>query len=114
MNTSIYENSLTLVQALKGKKYKIQKILGGIGINSHLHAIGIVPDEVISVINKSNGGPITVLVKGVRIALGRGISQKIIINEIFDNNEIANAYNISNKTNKINRTNNDDQTGERL
>jgi len=99
MNTSIYEKSLTLAQALRGKKYKIQKILGGIGINSHLHAIGIVPDEIISVINKSNGGPITVLVKGIRVALGRGISQKIIVKEILDNStDTLNNNRIINKT----------------
>lgn len=85
MNALIYKKSLTLAQALKGKKYRIQKIIGGIGINSRLYAIGIVPDEIISVISQSGGGPITVLVKGIRIALGRGISQKIIINEILDN-----------------------------
>jgi hypothetical protein len=30
MNALIYKKSLTLAQALKGKKYRIQKIIGGI------------------------------------------------------------------------------------
>ena len=102
MNALIYKKSLTLTQALKGKKYRIQKILGGIGINSRLHAIGIVPDEIISVISQSGGGPMTVLVKGIRIALGRGISQKIIIKEILDNStDIPNNNLIIDKTKTI-------------
>jgi len=99
MNDLIYKKSLTLAQALKGKKYRIKKILGGIGINSRLYAIGIVPDEIISVISQSGGGPITVLIKGIRVALGRGISQKIIVKEILDNStDILDNNRIINKT----------------
>jgi Fe2+ transport system protein FeoA len=73
---------ITLSQAKKGKQYMISEIKGGRSINSHLHAIGIIPDEIIAVINKSAGGPMTISVKGIRIALGRGMAQKILINEI--------------------------------
>jgi len=42
----------------------------------------LVPNETFSVLNQSGGGPVTVLIKGVRIAIGRGMAKKIIIREV--------------------------------
>lgn len=76
---------ITLAQAKKGRQYMILEIKGGRGINSHLNAIGVIPCEIVTVINKSAGGPMTISAKGIRIALGRGMAQKILINEIVKN-----------------------------
>jgi len=74
--------SLTLASAVQGGKYKIDKILGGRGLNSRLLSVGFLPGEVISVINQSGWGPLTVSVKGSKIALGRGIAHKIFVQEL--------------------------------
>ena len=74
--------SLTLAGAVQGRKYKIDKISGGHGLNSRLLSVGFLPGEVISVINQSGWGPLTVLVKGSKIALGRGIAHKILVQEL--------------------------------
>ena len=73
---------ILLKSAVPGKKYIINRIIGGHGINGRLNAMGIVPKEVITVIFQTWGGPLTIAVKGVRIALGRGITHKIEVSEI--------------------------------
>lgn len=76
------KNIILLKSAVPGKNYLIEKIIGGHGINGRLNAMGIVPKEVITVIFQTWGGPITIAVKGVRIALGRGITHKIEVSEL--------------------------------
>ena len=71
------KNIILLKSAVPGKNYLVEKIIGGHGINGRLNAMGIVPKEVITVVFQTWGGPLTIAVKGVRIALGRGITHKI-------------------------------------
>ena len=78
--------SLTLAVAVQGRKYKIDRISGGHGLNSRLLSVGFLHGEVISVINQSVWGPLTVLVKGSKIALGRGIAHKILVEELDKKN----------------------------
>jgi len=77
-------NRKLLAYALPGKKYRVEKIYGGYGLNSRLHAMGIIPNETVTVIYQTWGGPMTLAVKGVRIALGRGMAQKIEVSEISE------------------------------
>ena len=74
--------SLTLAVAVQGRKYKIDRISEGHGLNSRLLSVGFLPGEVVSVINQSKWGPLTVSVKGSKIALGRGIARKIFVREL--------------------------------
>jgi ferrous iron transport protein A len=78
----ISSHSLTLARAVQGRKYKIERVSGGHGLNSRLLSIGFLPGEVISVINQSGWGPLTVSIKGSKIALGRGIAHKIFVQEL--------------------------------
>lgn len=73
---------LTLANALPDKKYKIIDIDGGSKINSKLCAMGLMPDEVVSVYIASRGGPVCIAVKGSKFAIGRGMTNRIIIEEI--------------------------------
>jgi len=82
MATSTEQKILTVADALPGRKYVISYIDGGFGLRSHLFSMGLVPNETFSVLNQSGGGPVTVLIKGVRIAIGRGMAKKIIIREV--------------------------------
>jgi Fe2+ transport system protein FeoA len=76
------KNVILLKSAIPGKKYIIGRIIGGHGINGRLNAMGIMPKEVITVVFQTWGGPLTIAVKGVRIALGRSITQKIEVSEL--------------------------------
>jgi Fe2+ transport system protein FeoA len=76
------KNIIFLNSAAPGKNYLVERIIGGHGINGRLNAMGIIPKEVITVVFQTWGGPLTIAVKGVRIALGRGISHKIEVSEL--------------------------------
>ncbi len=73
---------LTLAHVMPGKKYRIIRIEGGYKINCKLCAMGLMPNEIFSVYTASRGGPVCVAIKGSRFALGRGMTNRIIIEEI--------------------------------
>lgn len=72
---------LTLAHAVSGKKYRIIKVEGGCKLNSRLCAMGLMPNELLSVYAASRGGPVIISVKGSRFAIGRGMTNRIIIEE---------------------------------
>jgi ferrous iron transport protein A len=76
-----------LSEADKNKAYIIENIFAGHRLTQRLLSIGIVPGEEIMVSDISGGGPITVIVKGIKIALGRGVAAKIAlrVNQTEDN-----------------------------
>jgi Fe2+ transport system protein FeoA len=73
---------MLLAHVKPGMKYRIEAIYGGYCLNSRLHAMGILPGETVKVIHRTGVGPMTLAVKGVRIALGRGIAHKIEVSEV--------------------------------
>jgi len=75
------KNKILLAHSRQGKKYVIENIYGGMCLNSRLNSMGIVPGDIVKVIYQAYGGPMTIAVKGVRIALGRGIAHKIEVSE---------------------------------
>lgn len=54
---------------------------GGRGMVQRLTDMGLIPGEKIKVINNSGFGPITVLIKGAKVALGHGLASKIMVKE---------------------------------
>ena len=69
--------SLSTVKA--GEKVKLVSIDAGRGLVSRLAAMGLVADVEITVIRNNHPGPFIVSVKGSRIMLGRGMTQKIMV-----------------------------------
>jgi len=80
-NVSDSSRVILLSQSEQNKDYRVVRIIGGSVLQSRLHSMGIVPDEILRVVLKTGGGPIAIAIKGVRIALGRGISHKIELTE---------------------------------
>ena len=76
------EKILRLVDAVPGKKYKIVRINGGYRLNSHLCAMGFIPYEPFYVSRASGGGPLCVVIKGTKFAIGRGMAGKILVSEL--------------------------------
>jgi ferrous iron transport protein A len=56
-------------------------VQGGRGAMQRLADMGLVPGQRIRVLNNSGFGPVTILLKGARIALGYGLARKIIVEE---------------------------------
>ena len=72
---------LTLAHAVPGKKYRIIKVEGSCKLSSRLCAMGLMPNELLSVHAASRGGPVIIAMKGSRFAIGRGMTNRIIIEE---------------------------------
>ena len=74
---------MTLAEAKNGKIYRVVDIAGGRGVVSNLYSLGIYPGTELKVSNKSLfRGPLRVTVNGTQVALGRGISEKVIVEEV--------------------------------
>lgn len=72
---------LTLAHAVPGKKYRIIRVEGECKLSSRLCAMGLMPNELLSVYTASRGGPAIIAIKGSRFAIGRGMTNRIIIEE---------------------------------
>ena len=72
---------LTLAHAVPGKEYRIIRVEGECKLSSRLCAMGLMPNELLSVYTASRGGPAIIAVKGSRFAIGRGMTNRIIIEE---------------------------------
>jgi ferrous iron transport protein A len=75
------EDFYSMAEAAPGKKYKIIKMDGGCRLNSRLCAMGFIPGELFYVSGASLGGPLCIIVKGTKFAIGRGMAEKIQIRE---------------------------------
>lgn len=62
-----------------GETVKLVGIEAGRGLNSRLASMGLVPNVKITVINNSQPGPFVISVKGSKVMLGRGMANKIMI-----------------------------------
>jgi DtxR family Mn-dependent transcriptional regulator len=72
--------SVQLVEVKAGAIVKISRVIGGgRGFQERLNAMGLLPGTVLTVMKNSGRGPFLVDVKGSRLALGRSMAQKIIV-----------------------------------
>lgn len=69
--------ALSSVEA--GKKIVIQDINGGRGIRSKLYSMGLIPGAKLTILRENGAGPVMVAIKDSRLAIGRGMAQKIIV-----------------------------------
>ena len=77
LDKSHKKNTKSLLQLHVGKKGKIVCISGGQGACKRLNELGLVPGVEVELVNKISSGPVMVRVKGSKLALGRGLAQKI-------------------------------------
>ena len=77
------EHQLTLDRIRENQEVKVVRILGGWGIRQRLNQMGIhCGDTVLVKRSAIMGGPILIRVHGADVALGRGMTRKIIVQEI--------------------------------
>jgi ferrous iron transport protein A len=60
----------------------IVEINGGMGLTRRLAEMGFTNGTRVKVLHSSPPGPILVMVRGSRIALGRGLAMKIFVNPV--------------------------------
>lgn len=76
------KETLFLCNADKNARYIIDNIFAGHILTQRLFSIGIIPGEAITVGDISAWGPVTIIAKGIKIALGRGVAAKISLKKI--------------------------------
>jgi ferrous iron transport protein A len=54
---------------------------GGRGAVQRLTDMGLIPGERLKVLHNTGFGPVTVLIKETKVALGHGLASKIIVKE---------------------------------
>ncbi len=64
---------------LPGEHVVIDRLVGGKQVQQRLADMGLTPGTTIEVIKASGPGPIIVAFRGSRLALGHGLSQKILV-----------------------------------
>ena len=73
---------IPLSEAEIGRDVKLVTIDAGRELTSRLVAMGLVPNSVITVVGVGRPGPFTINVKGSKVAIGRGMAQKIMVSYI--------------------------------
>jgi len=74
-------NYLSLAFLQEGKKARVIDIFGGRGMVRRLMEMGLSPGSEVTVVRNSLG-PMIVEVRGVRLALGRGLASRIVVEPV--------------------------------
>ncbi len=75
------EDAISLASGQVEKEYRVVSVAGGCGVQMRLASLGVLPGQKLKLLKASKAGPIMISVKGSKIALGRGITSKIIVRE---------------------------------
>jgi Fe2+ transport system protein FeoA len=62
-----------------GEEVTLIDIDGGRGIRSKLYSMGLVPGVNLRILSRSGSGPVMIAVRDSRLAIGRGMAEKIIV-----------------------------------
>ncbi|WP_394296778.1 FeoA family protein [Palaeococcus pacificus] len=68
-----------LTQMREGEKGVVVDIQGGIGVRQKLIGMGITPGARIVVIKSGKPGPFIIAIGNMRLALGRGVADRILL-----------------------------------
>ncbi len=79
---SVSGGSLPLAFLPEGAAGTVLEIQGGHGAVRHLEDMGFAPPARVKVLKSCPPGPMLVMVKDSRIALGRGMAMKILVKNI--------------------------------
>ena len=74
------EKSVIALSKVKaGKRAKLVGVDAGQGLKHRLAAMGLLPDTHIKVVRNEGRGQLIVNVKGTKVVLGRGMSDKVMV-----------------------------------
>jgi Fe2+ transport system protein FeoA len=73
----------TLTDLDEGRRGIIVRAVGGYGLVRRLAEMGLTPGTEVKLLKKGPfGGPIEVEVRGVALALGRGVASKVLVKPV--------------------------------
>jgi ferrous iron transport protein A len=74
-----------LTDLTEGEKSVMVKAVGGFGLVRRLAEMGLTPGVEIKLLRKGSfGGPVEIEVRGVALALGRGVASRVLVKSVKD------------------------------
>ena len=74
-----------LTQAKNNAVLIFDSVEGGCGVKQRLTDMGLIPGERFKLLQNTGYGPVSIILKGVRVALGHGVAEKILVKEDVNN-----------------------------
>ncbi|MEN6337176.1 MAG: FeoA family protein [Phycisphaerales bacterium] len=62
-----------------GDTVRLVRVRAGRGLNSRLASMGFVRDVEIRVVSNGHPGPFVIIVKDIKMVLGRGVAMKVFV-----------------------------------
>ena len=78
-DASLERKAISLVDLTLGKTAVIFQIKSGRAACKRLNELGLIPGVMIELVNRITSGPVMIRVKGSKLALGRGLAQKVMV-----------------------------------
>jgi len=73
---------MPLTKAKPGQEFYLKEVIGGTGVKKRLMAMGFVPGVNLSLASGGKGGPVVINLHNTKIAIGKGLASKIIVEQI--------------------------------
>jgi ferrous iron transport protein A len=73
------EEAAVLADVVRGRKVRIVRVDAGLGLQSRLIGMGLIPGAEVEIYRNDFAGPMVLRVRHGRVALGRGMARKIIV-----------------------------------
>jgi ferrous iron transport protein A len=75
--------SMNLAELRAGQTAEILALSGGMGMRRKLEAMGVRPGKTVRKLSSQfMAGPVTILVDGRQVAMGRGIARRVEVREV--------------------------------
>ncbi len=71
--------TIMLSQAQLGKTYRVLGVEGGSDVKMRLAGMGVMPGQIIKILKEGRVGPAMILLQDAKLALGRGVSNKLLL-----------------------------------
>jgi ferrous iron transport protein A len=75
------ERPIPLTMVTPGEEVTLIGISGGRRVRSKLLSMGLIPGAKIRVLSKNGAGPLLIVIKDTRLALGWGMACKILVKQ---------------------------------
>ena len=80
--TTHTDQAMPLVMLGAGRSARVVEVRGGKDVNGRLASLGVLPGATVSAIRTSAGGPVILSARESRVAIGRGMAQKVMVEPI--------------------------------
>jgi len=78
-DSGLEKKAISLIDLPLGKTAIIFQIKSGQAACKRLSELGLIPGVRVELVNRITSGPVMIRVKGSKLALGRGLAQKVMV-----------------------------------